>query len=308
MKQIAPCMKPMSAGLPGLTGWLLALAAAVGLLGCATDFSGSSAVHASPADLQVALQTGGQTAGNAGVSPPKAKVKDADVLWRIVGSQCVPGQIQHGQPAPCALVDIAAGEANGYAVLKDRTGVLQFLLIPSTRITGIESPVLLRNRAPNYWAAAWQARHFMVERSGQRGNALVRENIGLAINSASGRSQNQLHIHIDCVRPDVKQLLAAHESEIGLEWTPLTVPLVGQHYLARRLVGAELGNRDPFKLLADEVKGAKEDMGRHTLVLVGARFRDGQPGFYLLDDHVGSTVGDRASGEDLMDHDCAVLP
>lgn len=62
---------------------------------------------------------------------------DPDALWRIVGSECVPNEQHHGDPAPCAAVDPADGVGRGSAVLKDLVGANQFLLIPTTRITGI---------------------------------------------------------------------------------------------------------------------------------------------------------------------------
>ena len=73
--------------------------------------------------------------------------------------------------------------ATGYVVLKDRVGDTQFLLMPTARITGIESPAILAADAPNYWDAAWQARHFVDERAHRD---LSREAISLAINSESG--------------------------------------------------------------------------------------------------------------------------
>ena len=81
---------------------------------------------------------------------------DPNALWQIVGGQCVPDEQQHHSPEPCAAVDLAGG----YAVLKDIVGDTQFLLIPTTRVTGIESPEILAPGAPNYFAAAWRARRF----------------------------------------------------------------------------------------------------------------------------------------------------
>ena len=77
--------------------------------------------------------------------------------------------------------------------------------------------------APNYWNAAWQARHFVDERAHR---TMPRETISLAINSASGRTQNQLHIHIDCVRLDVQAALREHAGAIGTAWAPFPVKLV----------------------------------------------------------------------------------
>jgi CDP-diacylglycerol pyrophosphatase len=113
-----------------------------------------------------------------------------DALWTIVDGQCVPDQRNNGDPAPCALVDLESG----YAVLKDLVGNTQFLLIPTVRIGGIESPQILAPHAPNYFADAWRARSFVEQRAGR---ALPRDWLSLAINSAAARSQNQLHIHID---------------------------------------------------------------------------------------------------------------
>ena len=44
-----------------------------------------------------------------------------------------------------------------------------------------------------------------------------------------------------------------------------------------------------------------------VLVVVGATFINGPPGFILLEDHVNPEAGDYASGEELQDHDCKVL-
>jgi CDP-diacylglycerol pyrophosphatase len=71
-------------------------------------------------------------------------------------------------------------------------------------------------------------------------------------------------------------------------------------------IDRELRGADPFKLLADGIPGARESMGSETLVMVGASFADGRDGFYLLADHVDLLAGDRASGEELLDHDCAL--
>jgi len=47
-------------------------------------------------------------------------------------------------------------------------------------------------------------------------------------------------------------------------------------------------------------------MGSQTLVVVGASFGNGGDGFFLLTDRVDLLAGDHASGEELLDHDCAV--
>jgi CDP-diacylglycerol pyrophosphatase len=221
---------------------------------------------------------------------------DPDALWHIVHGQCVPDQNQHGSPAPCVQVSLEGGEARGYAVLKDRNGPYQFLLIPTAPLSGIESPALLAPDAPPYFAEAWQARRF-VEQAAQR--SLPREALSLAINSPSARSQNQFHIHIDCLRPQVRETLRAHLAEIGVQWAPLAVPLEGHHYRAMRLSEAAFAQANPFTLLADP-----GGMARHTLVVAGATFEDGTPGLILLDDSVDPWRLDFGHGEELQNHLC----
>lgn len=230
---------------------------------------------------------------------------DPNALWSIVNGSCVPDQRQHDEPAPCAQVDLSAGEQDGYAVLKDLVGPLQFLLIPTGRITGIENPSILEPDATNYFAAAWRARSFVEERAGR---SLPRDWVSLAINSEQARTQTQLHIHVDCVRADVHDALAQHASEIGAAWAPFPVPLAGSRYSAIAVAGEDMDAVNPFDLLADGLPGARADMGDQTLVVVGAVGQDGEPGFVILTDRADAATGDVASGESLQDHTSCVAP
>jgi CDP-diacylglycerol pyrophosphatase len=224
---------------------------------------------------------------------------DPDALWTIVHDRCVPDQRQHDDPAPCATVDLSAGDEHGYAVLKDINGATQFLLIPTEQIDGIETPAILAPGATNYLAAAWRAPSFVDERAGQ---TLPRDWVSLAVNSEVSRSQNQLHIHIDCVRADVHEALTEHVAEIGAVWTPFPVPLAGHLYSAIAVRGDDLDAVNPFSLLANGLSGAGSDMGLETLVVVGAIGVEGQPGFVILAGRADNTTGDTGSGEDLQDH------
>ena len=236
------------------------------------------------------------------VGPSAARAADPEALWKIVHGHCVPvaQSGNGGKPAPCEVVNLYGH----YVVLKDIVGATQYLVLPTDRIEGIEDPALLAPGARNYWADAWQARRFVADGAGK---PIPRQDISVAVNSQKGRSQNQLHFHVDCVRADVRDVLAAQEATIGPDWRPLGVPLAGHDYLVMRLVAPQLGDLDPFKLLAEKLPAAAADMGDRTLVLVGAHFRDGADGFYLLTDHADLAKRDRASGEELQDHDCKVL-
>jgi CDP-diacylglycerol pyrophosphatase len=232
----------------------------------------------------------------AAVAAPPAS-GDENALWYIVSEQCVPDQQQFHSPKPCEQVDLAAG----YVILKDRVGNTQFLLMPTARVTGIESPEILAPDAPNYWKEAWQARHFV---DGRAHRDLPRETIGLAINSAFARSQDQLHIHIDCLRLDVMAALREHADAIGTNWAKFPTRLVGHDYMAMRINQTDLGPTNPFILLADGVPGARDDMARYTLVVAGDNVQ-GQDGFIVLAGHAVPGTGDRGSGEELQDHACA---
>jgi CDP-diacylglycerol pyrophosphatase len=115
-----------------------------------------------------------------------------------------------------------------------------------------------------------------------------------------------LHIHIDCIRPDVRDAVTANLDKITDSWAPFPVALAGHGYRAIRIEQETLNAVDPFHVLADGDATARADMGRHTLVLVGATFPNNSPGFVLFDDQANLLAGDRASGEQLQDHACAV--
>jgi len=241
--------------------------------------------------LTFIVAAGGVTAGQANADP--------NALWTIVHDQCVPDQEASSDPAPCSLVDLDAGESGGYAVLKDLVGATQFLVIPTDQISGIESTILLEPDAHDFFAAAWRARSFVDARAGVD---IPRDWISLAINSAVARTQNQMHIHVDCVRADVRETLSQHITDVGSDWAPFPEPLRGHRYLAMAVEGENLDAANPVQLLAQRVSGAREDMGCETLVVVGTYLRDGQPGFILLSDHADPATGNLGAGEELQDH------
>ncbi|MEN0614134.1 CDP-diacylglycerol diphosphatase [Klebsiella indica] len=219
-----------------------------------------------------------------------------DALRHIVLQQCVPDQQQNHNPAPCAEVNLKAG----YVLLKDRNGPLQYLLMPTYRINGTESPLLLNPLTPNFFWQAWQRREIL---SQHRGSAVSDNVVSLAINSRSGRTQNHLHIHISCLRPDVRTQLDNEASAISSRWLPLPGGLMGHKYLARRVTETELAQRSPFLMLAEEVPEAREHMGRFALAM--AKQSDGS--LVLLATERNLLTLNRASAEELQDHRCAIL-
>jgi CDP-diacylglycerol pyrophosphatase len=225
---------------------------------------------------------------------------DRMALWTIVHDKCVVNFKAGGGPKPCDAVDISGGEERGIALLKDLHGVAQMLAIPTRRVTGIEDPAALAPEADHYFAAAWAAR---AQLAAHLGRPAPREAIGLSINSEYSRSQDQLHIHVDCVDKDVAAELGAYASALDDQFRPMTAALKGRHYWARRLDSADLSDVAPLRLLADGVAGAKARMGLWSLAAIAFDF-SGKPGFILLADPAELTGGGHA--EDLQDHECLI--
>lgn len=219
------------------------------------------------------------------IADSTAWAADSDALWKIITGPCT----------PCVQ------KTTDTVVMKDRNGIAQYLLLPTARITGIESPQILDDNSPNYWAAAWAARTW-VEQKLQ--HPIARDWLSLTINSAYGRTQNQLHIHVDCLAADVHDALATQMDAIGPNWHALATPLKNHPYWAKRLDSPDLKGINPFIALADGIPAARQHMDQQTLIAIGANFKDGHDGFILLTDHADLANADRASGEEVQDHDC----
>jgi CDP-diacylglycerol pyrophosphatase len=264
---------------------MLAIAGCILLAGCATPMNAPrSAVVLPPAPIL----------------PPPPVHPNGQVLWGIVNSKCVPDQQANARPEPCTEVSIGSGVDKGYVVLKDRVGASQYLVMPTRLITGIEDAQLLASGATNYFDSAWRVRRLVDQRLG---TTLTRDDVGIAVNSIYGRSQDLLHLHVDCLRIDVRDALHGRLADIRRRWSaPLT--LAGHPYYALRLDGDDRVPTDPFVELARGLKVPPAEMGAWTLVLAGATFRDG-PGFVLLAGRTDLAAGFDGSGEELQDHACA---
>jgi CDP-diacylglycerol pyrophosphatase len=246
------------------------------------------------------------SAGNVS-APAKHKAwhpENPDKLWLLIHDDCAPAAARGVQPpAPCTEVDAPRADRNGYVVFKDRDGKYQYLVLPLARITGIESPALLAPDAPDYFADAWTARLYVEAALHRR---QPRDVLSLVVNSVRGRTQNQLHIHVDCVRSDVHAALQRMLPTITGTWHPLDEPLPpnGHRYQAMWLGGKTL-TENPFKLLAAALPSGDE-MGRHSLIVVGAHSPAGKPGFILLSGRADPAGHDRGSGDELQDQDCVL--
>ncbi|RNM04228.1 CDP-diacylglycerol diphosphatase [Dickeya undicola] len=227
---------------------------------------------------------------------PFARRGDGNALWTFVSQQCVPNQQKNNSPAPCLDVNLAGH----YTLFKDRRGPYHDLLIPTDRISGIESPMLLQPNTSAYFAAAWNYRDRL---SSQMGKPIKVDVFGLAINSLYGRTQGQLHIHISCLKPEVYQTLRAQSANIGYDWASLGQPLLGHDYLATKLNGSDLTQIDPFKRLNQYVQTHGDQMENYGLALTA----NAQGELILLAvrrDVIG--LFNRGSAEEILDVSCAL--
>jgi len=234
-----------------------------------------------------------------------ALAADRDALWKIIDGGCVPGSATGQMPPPCSRVEMPAGREFGWAVMKDRRGVLQYLLLPTARISGVESPELLQPGAPNFFAQAWHARDLLDQLNGR---PLPREAVSLTLNPVRRRSQDQFHIHISCIRPDLQARLQAAEAELSQDWAPLPGGWRNHAWMVRRIDGERLDAVNPITDIAIHVPGAASDMGAVGVAVVAMSFKDGRPGFVLMATRRDDS--DPTSGiaeHDVQDHDCAIV-
>ncbi|KGA33559.1 CDP-diacylglycerol diphosphatase [Pectobacterium odoriferum] len=186
---------------------------------------------------------------------------NSNALWEIVSEQCVPNQQRNGKPAPCLEVNLA----NGYVLFDDRNGPYHDLLLPIDKISGIESSTLLQQGTPNFFEQAWANRSHL---SREAGKPIRDDYLSLAINSRYGRTQNQLHIHIACLRPEIYQTLNQQFPTLSADWKTLPVKINGHVYLAKTLAMNELAQSDPFKTLDRHAQQQNESIGKYGLAMV----------------------------------------
>ncbi len=253
--------------------------------------------------LMLAAMTSRAAAGgeDKGSHPPRTEGSDLlpdagrDALRQVVQNQCLQNWRQHRGPAPCERIWLSSPQPDspGYAVLEDRKGGAHYLLIPLQTFAGTDSAELLDPDLPNYFAQAWGVRDLLDKFVG---HAVPRTAVGLALNEARAREQDQFHIHVECLRPEVLEALQAATAQIGAKWSPLIVN--GSTYQAMRISDPSLAATRPFDLVAQLSADARHHLANYTILIAGMRYPDG-PGFVIL-----TSTG--PSAELLLDPGCTV--
>jgi CDP-diacylglycerol pyrophosphatase len=221
----------------------------------------------------------------AAAQPACVVARPPNSLWSL--AQCCAKSLQSNRG--CRYYS----RTDDFIILKDNSPAKPdaYLIIPTTKVTGIEDPHIFAPPVANFWVYGWRQAQIYIKKP-----AIA---TGLAINSEFGRTQDQLHIHISCVRRDVVQTLAANGQKIGGDpGAPVALALGPQHNLYRAIKATSLVARSPFELAAS-MPGAANDMAMQSIAVIGA----GTPGvYYVLDTtHHGANPG---AAEELLDQSC----
>ncbi|MBO9136791.1 CDP-diacylglycerol diphosphatase [Rhizobium sp. L80/93] len=203
-----------------------------------------------------------------------------------------------GSPFPCMKVVEMPAALASYAVLREPDEKERTILAPLSDISGTEDARLLEPDAPNFFEAAWKER--AIEMSSSSVNAKFPD-FALAVNPASWRTQDRLHIHIGCARPRFRAVLKSHELDISrFHFTKLRN---NPGWWVKFFPGQDLSNLNPLEAVARDVGDGKADMSHLAIGVFNATLADGQHGFYVLASVIGKTKV-TGSAEEMIDPAC----
>lgn len=227
----------------------------------------------------------------------------SDALWGVVDKLCMTNYQQTKSPAPCQQIYMPEGQVHGFSVIQNPRYPYHFVLVPTAKMAGIESPELSASGRTDYFGYAWLMRRLL---AWQYGASVPDDKLGLAINSAYGRSQNQLHIHLTCLREDVRRQLLAERPYIDEEWRLLPDKLLRQTWYARRVMQPTVMGIDPIHSVASYFHLTPEQLAEWGVAVIPTLYGT-QKGFIMLTTRRGWDRNNRASVEALLDKECAIL-
>jgi CDP-diacylglycerol pyrophosphatase len=230
-----------------------------------------------------------------------------DALWLVIRT-CVANHALTGAAFPCLTVNVSSGEQRGYVILRAPFGTPDLILAPTRKTVGVEDPSLQSLGAANYFEDAWNARAFLWN-GGKR--PLAPDNVALAVNSRFSRSQDQLHIHIGCLAPDVKQALQTLAPKLPEDrWVrigsamSLGKTLLGLGLWGRRVEKETLAGVNPFRLAAEVRSNETESRSQLMIVVAGVQLAKARGGFVLLASY--DNPSHAFSAETFLDPSCSL--
>ncbi|TPK94564.1 CDP-diacylglycerol diphosphatase [Mesorhizobium sp. B2-4-12] len=215
------------------------------------------------------------------------------VLWETVQT-CALTTVRLGTAFPCEEVTLPKDGTFGSALIKSPLHRTEFVLTPISAVAGLESPLAQSIAGAQLWSAAWEARRKVEAQLGRR---LPRSAIGLAVNSRNERSQDQLHIHVDCLSKSVETTLALNGPKTGAPWQPFPVILKRRPYWIMALDEPDLRTANVIGLVVAGLPHGQRAMSHLNVIVAGATLADARPGFYIL-------ANWEKAGERLLDHRC----
>jgi CDP-diacylglycerol pyrophosphatase len=203
--------------------------------------------------------------------------------------------------ANCCATDVKSNPscmyysaAHKFVIIKDNDPQKPdaYLIVPTDPVKGIEDPQIFLAPVVDFWDYGWNEAERYIKQSP--------DNTGLAINSAHGRTQNQLHIHISCVIPSVAAILASNDANIGSDPThpwPQSLGPHGNPYEVMR-VKSLATNGGPFTLVK-MFPQAEGHMGDQSIAVIGSKTAGV---YYVLDTYFhGPNLG---AAEELLNQTC----
>ncbi|MER9669205.1 CDP-diacylglycerol diphosphatase [Mesorhizobium sp. M0203] len=201
-----------------------------------------------------------------------------NALWQVVQT-CALAAAHLGSAFPCEEVILPRQGVPGSALIKSPRYRTEFLLTPLTAVAGLESPSVRWQGSSQLWNRAWKARSKV---SASLGRHLPRTAIAMAVNSRTERSQDQFHIHIDCVAVSVEKKLVLKGPKVEGPWQLLPLALMGKRYWIKAVDKPDLETTNVVGIIASGLPQARRAMHHVNVVVVGAELAGARPGFYIL--------------------------
>ncbi|WP_310351331.1 CDP-diacylglycerol diphosphatase [Methylobacterium sp. BE186] len=231
------------------------------------------------------------------IATPAHAVPDPsrDVLWTALQG-CILAKKTLGRTFPCLAVDLGDKGYPGTAVLRAPGQPTHTVVMPTDNVVGLEAPELQGASGNTYWRATLAARSYVTDALKGR---LPIEEVGMAVNSAGGRSQDQLHIHLDCIKPGVRAALQRYGHSVKGQWAPLPIALQGSRFFAMRISAGEAASFNPFAALA-HLPGRQTSPRATSVAVISTSQHEPDKGFYVLAHRAPDS-----HAEKLLDHSCA---
>jgi CDP-diacylglycerol pyrophosphatase len=171
--------------------------------------------------------------------------------------------------------------------------MIDLLVSPTAKIQGLESEELRSAEAPNLWLCAWKERNRLNALTGQH---LSSNRIIMAVNSKATRSQDQLHLHLACVKRDVRGFFELQAIPQTGTWSSVHIDTLNANFFVKRLPADGL-KQNVFRIVLNELPAPFQSRDQQLVAVVASSNKNSN-GFILL------VSFDSTSAENLMDHTC----